>query len=237
VVRLNLRGCGEGEALTTTLHHGGRSDDLAAVLAQLRTHHGLERLAVLGFSLGGALVLRLLGERGQIPGLLAAVALSPLLNPEHVQQHLDRPASLIYRRFFLHLMASRLRRRAALFPEHFPSGDFIARTVEAFDDRHTAPRIGRTSARDYYRSADALPLLHRITTPTLLVHAQDDPIVPFAGLRGAAFSPAITREFPRHGGPLGFDCPAPNSDGHWAEDRAVSFLVATLTGHRIPLAA
>lgn len=228
VVRLDLRGCGEGEALTPTLHHGGRSDDLAAVLDQLRRDHGLERLGALGFSLGGALVLRLLGERGELAGLHAAVALSPLLNPEHVQRHLDRRASLVYRRFFLHLMASRLRRRAALFPGEFPPGRFTAATVEEFDDRHTAPRIGRSSARDYYRSADATPLLHRITTPTLLVHAQDDPIVPFAGLQGADFGRHVRTEFPGHGGHLGFYSPTPGSDGHWAEDRAVSFLVATL---------
>lgn len=225
VIRLNLRGCGEGEALTPTLHHGGRSDDLAAVLTQLRRDFGLATLAVLGFSLGGALVLRLLGERGTVPGLIAAVALSPLLNPEHVQRHLDRPGSVVYRRFFLHLMAWRLRRRAALFPRHFPAGErFTADRVEDFDDRHTAPRIGRASARDYYRSADALPLLANITTPTLLVHAQDDPIVPFAGLQHADFGAHVRTEFPRHGGHLGFYRRAPGSDGYWAEDRAVAFL-------------
>lgn len=232
VVRLNQRGCGESEGLTPTLHHGGRSDDLAAVLDALVARDGVEILVAIGFSLGGNLLLKLLGERGAgAPrGLVAAAALSPLLNPQHVQIHLDRPSSFPYRRFFLGLMARRMQRRAALFPGHFPAQSFESRTVLDFDERFTIPYIGYASAVDYYRRADALPLLGGVEVPTLLVHAQDDPIVPFAGL-----APGISRasrsvhlELPQHGGHLGFYAPAPGTDGYWAEDRAVAFLCGRL---------
>jgi predicted alpha/beta-fold hydrolase len=228
VVRLNQRGCGESEALTPDLHHGGRSDDVAAVLTQLRAREGVDVLAAIGFSLGGSLVLRMLGQRGRVPGLIAAVALSPLLNPAQVQRHLDRPGSVVYRRFFLRHMAAHMRRRAALFPAYYPRIDYHADTVLEFDDRYTPPYIGHGSAREYYRHADALPLLPAIATPTLLLHAQDDPVVPFAGLDRAPLGAHVVGEFPRHGGHLGFYCPAPGSDGYWAEDRAVRFVDAAL---------
>lgn len=228
VVRIHQRGCGESERLTPTLHHGGRSDDLGAVLDALRAREGVRSLGAIGFSLGGSLLLRLLGERGGEPprGLIAAVALSPLLSPLQVQRHLDRPASVLYRRFFLARMAAKLRRRAALFPEHFPAIDYRARTVLEFDERFIAPRIGYSSAEDYYRRADALPLLPAISAPTLLVHAQDDPVVPFAGLADAARSTSVRAEFPRHGGHLGFYAPTAGGDGRWAERRAFDFLQA-----------
>lgn len=240
VVRLNQRGCGESEALTPTLHHGGRSDDLAAVIRALSARDGVASLAAIGFSLGGNLLLKLLGERGKDAGLVAAAALSPLLNPQHVQIHLDRPSSVVYRRFFLRLMARRMQRRAALFPRVFPSPSFSSRTVLEFDERFTVPYIGYASAADYYRRADALPLLGGVEVPTLLLHAEDDPIVPFAGL-----TPAVSRasrhvnvELPRRGGHLGFYAPGPGTDGFWAEDRAVAFLCARLSPRRrAPIAA
>jgi predicted alpha/beta-fold hydrolase len=229
VVRLNQRGCGDGEGLTATLHHGGRSDDVLAVLTALARDEGVAALATIGFSLGGNLVLKMAGELGRhAPGALVAVAaLSPLLAPAHVQEHLDNRHAFLYRRFFLRLMAARLRRRARLYPQRFPAGEtFESETVRAFDDRFTAPLCGFASALDYYRRADALPLLGSIHVPSLLVHAQDDPIVPFAG-----FSARIPRDhgalccvFPERGGHLGFYAPAAGSDGYWAEDRAVAFV-------------
>lgn len=231
VVRLDQRGCGEGERATPTLHHGGRSDDLAAVVGALLEREGVARLAAIGFSLGGAVLLKLLGEYGSAPprGLVAAAALSPLLNPLHVQRHLDRPTSVLYRRFFLGRMAAKLRRRAALFPGDHPAHDYRARTVLEFDERFTAPRIGYASAEEYYRRADALPLLPAIRVPTLLLHAQDDPVVPFAGLAaGLPTRGAVRVELPRHGGHLGFYDPGVAGDGRWAEQRAADFLQATL---------
>lgn len=224
VIRLDLRGCGRGEALTPTLLHGGRSEDVAAVLAALRGD--VQHIAALGFSLGGALLLRLLGERGAVPGLVGAAAISPPLNPAAIQVHLDRTASAPYRRYFLAIMAARLRRRARQFPAHLPDRDYRCATMREYDDRVTAPLAGFADAADYYRRADALPLLPAIATPTLLLHAQDDPLVPFAGFSALARAEHlhVRGEFPRHGGHLGFYDPRRGADAHWAEARATRFL-------------
>ncbi len=227
VVRLNQRGCGESETLTPTLHHGGRGDDVAAVLHSLDRHEDIGTLAVLGFSLGGAVVLNMLGDRAAtLPaGLVAAAVLSPLVNPAHVQAHLDRPASRVYRTYFLRRMAAHLRRRAALFPGAFPTGErFDSDTVEGFDDRFTAPMCGFASAQDYYRECDPLRRLWKVRVPTLLVHAKDDPIVPFAGFspESVVGSAAVRCLFPETGGHLGFYAPRPGTDGYWAEDRVVA---------------
>jgi predicted alpha/beta-fold hydrolase len=233
VVRLNQRGCGAGEGLTRTVNHGGRSEDVAAVLDQVRDEEGARRLVVVGFSLGGNLVLKLLGECGSaVPaGLVAAAALSPLVNPALVQRHLDQPASLAFRLFFLHLLARRMRRRARRFPDHFDQGEAYFRwTVRQFDDEVTAPHCGFASAADYYRRADALPLVGAIRTPTLVVHAHDDPLVPFAVYDGVPIhqNPAVQTLFTPHGGHLGFYDPRPGSDGLWAEDRTEEFLRTSL---------
>lgn len=224
VIRLDLRGCGRGEALTPTLLHGGRSDDVAAVLTALADD--VQHIVALGFSLGGALLLRLLGERGAVPGLVAAAAISPPLNPAAIQVHLDRTASAPYRRYFLAIMAARLRRRVRQFPAHLPDRDYRCATMREYDDRVTAPLAGFADADDYYRRADALPLLPAIATPTLLLHAQDDPLVPFSGFStlARAAHPHVRGEFPRHGGHLGFYDPRLGADAHWAEARATSFL-------------
>lgn len=225
VVRLDHRGCGAGEALTPTIFHGGRSDDVAAVLAELGGRHGIGELAAIGFSLGGGVLLRLLGERGRVPGLVAAAAVSPLIHPAAVQRHLDRPQSALYRRYFLEVMAARMRRRAALFPGHFPAWSYRCRTLLEYDDRVTAPLTGYSSAADYYRRVDALPLLPAIATPTLLLHAQDDPLVPFAALGRIAAGRDLHLEFPARGGHLGFFAPGRGVDGYWAENRIIDFVV------------
>lgn len=227
VVRLDLRGCGRGEPLTPTLLHGGRGDDIAAVLVALARE--APRLAAIGCSLGGALLLRMLGEGGAPPGFLGGVAISPPLNPAAIQVHLDRRGGAVYRRYFLATMARRLRRRARWFPAHFPDHDFRCASMRDFDERVTAPLAGFTGADDYYRRADALPLLAGVAAPTLLLHAQDDPMVPFAGFaaevtRVCAGHPHLRAEFPRHGGHLGFYDPTRPGDPHWAEDRALVFL-------------
>lgn len=240
VVRLNQRGCGESESLTPTLHHGGRGADVAAVLRALSRDEGVDTFAVLGFSLGGTVVLNMLGDRDceLPPGLVAAAALSPLVNPAHVQAHLDRPANRPYRAYFLRRMAAHMRRRAEIFPEAFPEGERFDRdTVEAFDDRFTAPMCGFASAQDYYRLADPLRRIGGVRVPTLLIHAKDDPIVPFAGYALAGFTaPASVRcVFPETGGHLGFYAPAPGTDGYWAEDRVVAHFCARASSR--PLAA
>lgn len=174
----------------------------------------------------------MLGERGLVPGLCAAAAVSPLLNPAQVQRHLDRPANFVYRRYFLRVMASRMRRRARLFPSHFPAHDYRTNTLLEFDQRFTAPLTGYESAVEYYRLVDALPLLPAIATPTLLLHAQDDPLVPFAGLQEVAHLKHrhLHAEIAHHGGHLGFYSPGLRTDGHWAEDRAIEFLQSALAG-------
>lgn len=238
VVRLNQRGCGESESLTPTLHHGGRGADVAAVLRALDRDEGIHTLAVLGFSLGGAVVLNMLGDlAGELPaGLVAAAVLSPLVNPAHVQAHLDQGSSRAYRTYFLRRMAAHLRRRARLFPGAFPAGErFESDTVEGFDDRFTAPMCGFASAQDYYRRCDPLRRLWSVRVPTLLVHAKDDPIVPFAGYspESVVGSAAVRCLFPETGGHLGFYAPRAGTDGYWAEDRVVAHFHGRATARRL----
>jgi predicted alpha/beta-fold hydrolase len=250
VVRLNQRGCGPSEVMTPTWNHAGRSDDLAAVLEQLREGDGVLSFALAGFSLGGNLVLKLLGERGGAApaGLVAAAALSPLVDPAMVQNNLDQPALRPFRLYFLHRFARSMQRRAALFPEHFarmlrggaaPAEHWRKLTVRQFDDRFTAPLSGFASAAEYYRRVDALPLVGAIRVPTLLVHAKDDPFVPFAVYRGSEVTrtPSVRPLFPERGGHLGFYDSKAGTDGYWVEDCTVAFFGAALAARHQGIAA
>jgi predicted alpha/beta-fold hydrolase len=121
-----------------------------------------------------------------------------------------------------------MRRKARLFPGRFPlNGLRRIRTVRAFDEAYTAPHHGFLGASDYYHRASAMRVIDRISIPTLIISAEDDPFVPPAPFRDATVTgnPHITVRLPHHGGHCGFVEEANGMyDGYWAEAQIVSFI-------------
>jgi uncharacterized protein len=229
IVRVNLRNCGGTEHLTPTLYHGGLSEDLRAVVKELVEIDKLSRILLVGFSLGGNLVLKLAGEYGDTPPpeVLGVCAVSPSVDLTASAELILKRSNWIYQQDFVRRLKQRIRTKHKLFPELYDiSGLEQVRTVRQFDERFTAPAHGFADAQDYYYRSSSLRIADRIRIPTLIIHAADDPFIPFTPLRDPAFTsnPYILLIGPERGGHVAFLSANPNQeDRFWAENRVLEF--------------
>ena len=234
VIRMNMRNCGGTEALSPTLYHSGLSSDVNAVVRFFLRAEGLQQVAVVGYSMGGNLVLKFAGElaEGGVPELRCAVGVSPAVDLGVSADALHRPVNRLYERRFLRALLRRFRRKITLFPNVFdPARADGLRSLRDFDDRITAFYSGFSSADDYYHRAAAARVLDRIRVPTLILHALDDPFVHLTGPTRTLIqaNAAITLVETRHGGHCAFLAkpnPGANDDGYWAETTLLRFLEA-----------
>jgi predicted alpha/beta-fold hydrolase len=232
VVRMNMRNCGGTESLTPTLYHSGLAGDVEAVLRFFTSRFGLERTALVGYSMGGNLVLKLAGDlNGSAPPELSAVVgVSPALDLGPSSDALHLLINRLYERRFLRALLKRFRRKVLLFPSVYDAAraDGIT-SMREFDDRITALYSGFQGAADYYHRASAARVLDRIAVPTLILHALDDPFIRLTHESRTMIqaNPNITLIEPEHGGHCAFLAPANPSagdDGYWAESTLLQFL-------------
>jgi predicted alpha/beta-fold hydrolase len=215
VIRMNLRGAGSGFGLARGIYHGGRTEDLRAVANWLTRRAAGSPLGLVGFSLGGNLVLKLAAEAESEPleGLDCVIAANPPLDLAACCRHIQRPENRVYDRHFVRMLRRDVARLHHAFPDLGQLPEPI-RSVYEFDERYTAPRNGFQGAADYYERSSAGPLLEKISIPGLIVHATDDPFIPpepFAQLR---LGPRLALELNCHGGHLGYV-----SRNRWGRDR------------------
>ncbi len=180
VIRYNQRNCGGTDALAPVLYHSGLSNDVAVVAHELIARDGISHLALVGFSMGGNLVLKLAGEWGrQAPAQFRAVAACcPALDLAASADALHEPANRIYETYFLWALRRRMRHKARLFPGHFDVGRMRGmRSLRDFDDSITAYYCGFAGVDDYYDRASAAHVVGQIAVPALIVHAADDPFI------------------------------------------------------------
>ena len=229
-VRLNVRNCGGTEHLTPTLYHSGMSTDVAAVLRHLVEEERLERVGVVGFSLGGNMVLKMAGEWGEEApeALEGVVAVSPAIDLSAAAAALERRENLLYHIRFVRSLHARMRRKESLFPGRYDVSLLEgARTVRDYDTRYIAPLFGFRDAEDYYDRASSLHHIHRIAVPALVLHAADDPFIPFTPRveRAASENPLVRAFVAERGGHVGFVAAerGDDPDRHWAENRVVEF--------------
>lgn len=206
--RLNMRGCGGSEHLTTTLYHSGLTTDALSVLRQIRQKTPAP-LFQAGFSLGGNLTLKLAGELGEAAdGLVTGfIAISTPIDLAECVSRIDARENVLYQQRFVRSLRRRYWRRHTADPERFPlNGLDRVRTIYGFDDQFTAPHFGFGTAANYYKTQSALNFVAGIRIPTLVIQAKDDPMIPF-GLYSdprLASNPAICLRAVGHGGHLGF---------------------------------
>lgn len=246
VVRLNLRSCGDTERLAPGLYNSGMSGDICAVVSELVSRDGFDNIFVAGFSLGGNLVFKFAGElnllvnagvvsnevRSAIGGFCA---ISPALDLHACAEAIERPSNRIYLRRFMKSLKRRLRRKKLLYPDLYDIRNLKSvKTIRDFDERYTALQSGYKDANDYYTRASSLPLAARITKPTLIIHAQDDPFTPFDSF----VDTRLTRNSniiiltPRGGGHVGFmESLLPSEAKFWAEKKIVEFCALVRSTH------
>ena len=229
VVRVNFRNCGGTEHLSPTLYHGGLTDDLRVVLDELIKSDRLSPILIAGFSLGGNMVLKLAGEYGDDPPaeVLGICAVSPTVDLGASTTSMAQRRNWIYQQDFLRRLKNRIRRKARLFPGLYDvSGLGQVHSIEEFDARFIAPAFGFAHARDYYAKASSLPFIERIRIPTLIIHAEDDPFIPFAPLRdpSVAANPYVLLMATERGGHVAFlSANSEDEDRFWAENRLLEF--------------
>lgn len=234
-VLLHFRGCsGEPNRLPRS-YHSGETGDLAFVVELLTQRHGHAPVAVIGYSLGGNVLLKWLGETGLACPLTTAIAVSV---PFDLAACADRLARGVSRFYQWHLVRSMQARFTAKFGQHDnPLGvvDIAALdTFWKFDAAVTAPLHGFRDVHDYYRRASCLAYLPAITINTLLVHAEDDPFVPASAIPSArALAAPVTLELARHGGHVGFVTgDVPGRAHYWLEARIIAHLDGVRAGRR-----
>jgi len=225
-VAWNYRGCSGEPNRLPRFYHSGATEDLAVVVDHVLRRVSAERVALVGFSLGGNLTLKYLGERsGDVDRrLFRAVALSVPCDLTSSSLKLGRPSNRIYMWRFLGRLRGKIREKMERMPGTLDDRDFRAiQTFKHFDDRYTAPLHGFRDAEDYWTRASSRPVLSRIRIPALLVNARNDPFLdePCFPYEVAEESGVFFLETPEEGGHLGFSQPGPR---YWSEERAVRFL-------------
>jgi predicted alpha/beta-fold hydrolase len=230
VVRVNLRNCGGTEHLGPTFYHGGLSGDLRAVIDQLIHQDELPIIFAIGYSLGGNLVLKLAAEYGENPPnqVLAICAVSPSVNLRASSDLICKRSNWIYHRDFVRRLRHRVRVNHKLYPELYDLTNIeLVRTLRDFDEHFTARMYGFANADDYYQKSSSIHVIDRIRIPTLIIHAQDDPFIPFAPLRNPFLdaNPYILLLDPERGGHVAFISSGTNydEDRFWAENRVIEF--------------
>ena len=227
---MDLRGCGAGVGLARLPYHSGRSDDAAAALTAMARHLPHSPTTLVGFSLGGNITLKLLGELGDRPcgNLDSAMAVCPPADLAACSECISRPANRAYDRYFLKLLLRQLADRQRALPDA-ACVTFARRprTLWEFDNAFTAVVCGFGTADNYYREASSAPWISRIRVPTLVLASRDDPMIPGHALENAEPSRAVQIHLTDRGGHLGFIGRAGGDpDRRWMEWRVVDWVTS-----------
>jgi uncharacterized protein len=207
VHRFNMRSCCGTEHLSgTTLYHSGQTGDLLEVVRQMERR---VPLFLIGFSLGGNVVLKLAGELGESASELmtGVAAVSTPIDLGACAKRLGKASNLLYSRRFLSRLKNKIRLKESLHPGLFALSELDrVNTIYDFDDKFTAPAFGFGTADNYYATQSSNQFLERIRVPALLVQAKDDPLIPFDVYQHPAFekNPFLRLMAVEHGGHIGF---------------------------------
>ena len=230
VIRMNMRNCGGTDTLTPTLYHSGQSGDVGAVLRHYAQQYSLERVALVGYSMGGNLVLKLAGEWGNQPPLCAVAAVCPAIDLAAGADALHEPLNRAYEWNFLRGLRKRYARKRELFPANYvlPSEIGPVRSIRQFDHKIVSRYCDFRDADDYYYRAASARVIARIAVPTLILHAQDDPFIRLLPDTRAKIlaNPHIAFIETRHGGHCAYLSRERGNEIHWAEATVMRYLLA-----------
>lgn len=226
----NYRSCSDEPNRKLRSYHSGETGDLHTVILHALERGQYSKLALIGFSLGGNITLKYLGEQGGRlhPAIHRAVAFSAPVDLESSAHQLARPSSRLYMRRFLRSLKQKVQAKKQLFPGRIDDTDFDRiKTFFEFDNRYTAPIHGFKDAHDYFARCSSRQFLPEIRIPALLVNAQNDPFLarpsfPYEEARGSAH---FYFEAPASGGHTGFVAFNRERE-YWSESRAAQFLNA-----------
>jgi hypothetical protein len=229
VIRMNMRNCGDSESLTPTLYHSGLSGDVGAVVRHYAERYGLERVALVGYSMGGNMVLKLAGEWGSRPPLFAVATVCPAIDLAPGADALHEPLNRGYEWRFLRGLMARYTHKAKLFPGIYvpPREIGPVASIRQFDNKIVARYWDFRDADDYYYRAASARVVDGIAAPTLILCAKDDPFIRLLPETRAKLhdNPYITFVETRHGGHCAYLSRDRGNDIHWAEAAVIRYLL------------
>lgn len=233
-VGLNFRSCSGEPNRLPRLYHSGDTADLSFVLRRLADRWPARRIGAVGFSLGGNVLLKYLGEQGARAAgfpLRAAAAISVPFDLSAGARRLSRGFPRLYQWYLLRKLKRKVRAKRAQLEGVVPVRALLAaRTFRVFDDLGTAPLHGFRDAEDYYGRSSATRYLATIAVPTLILHARDDPFLPPSAIPDRILEGhrSITARLTARGGHVGFVAGPPWAPVFWAERTAARFLAGRL---------
>jgi len=212
ILRLNVRGAGPSRAYCGEHYHVGRTADFRRVLWQLPEDVTRDGIVTIGYSLGGAMLLKYLGEEGAFSPLRAAVTICSPIDLVRTAKHMVRPRNWLYHNYILNGMKAEALAQGARISDDERAIVRGARSVTEYDDRFISPRYGFRGAEDYYRLCAPLEFMPDIRVPTMVLAACDDPWIPIEYYREFKWSdnPWLLPVFPSTGGHVGFHGDAGN---------------------------
>ena len=234
-VALNWRGCSGEPNLLPRSYHSGASEDLLHVLHHLGKLRPMAPLHAVGYSLGGNILLKHLGETGASSPLQAAVAVSVPFRLDQCADRMTKGFSKVYQAHFMRAMLGYLADKRRRFQHEGQQEGLAAlealgplqgiRTFWDFDGQVTAPLHGFEDAQDYYRRSSSRYFLNAVAKPTLIIQAQDDPFVfPHSLPTASEMSPSIEFELQAQGGHVGFVDVSLRRPGYYLERRIPHWL-------------
>jgi len=231
----NFRGCGGMMNQTYRFYHSGATPDLHFLVNHITNHQDYQTIILVGFSLGGNLTLKYLGEQGDQAqyAITAAVVFSVPLDLQACSRKIAQPENFIYSKRFLRNLKKKIKAKEAVMPNKISSEFFPnIKTLEDFDDYYTAPLHGFRDAADYYHQCSSIHFLQSIQIPTLIVNAQNDPFLAKECYltQETDTSSNLFFEASVAGGHCGF-MPKGYSWGNnfWSENRAIDFVRKAMT--------
>ncbi|TAE12091.1 MAG: alpha/beta fold hydrolase [Bacteroidetes bacterium] len=228
----NYRSCGGTPNRLPRFYHSGATDDLQLMIDYALSLKKYTQIVLIGFSLGGNLTLKYVGEQGSnaSPYLKGAVAFSAPLHLSSCSKRISSASNWVYAQKFKRSLAGKVRQKAQRMPDALDTSKLAyIRTLKDFDDFYTAPLHGFASAEDYYEKCSSLYFLEAIALPTLIVNAWNDPLLspacfPTKDMEKHSF---VHLETPRAGGHCGF---ARSKNGfYWSENRAFEWIEGILS--------
>ena len=229
-VSFNLRGCSGEDNLLLSTYHSGKTEDLEFVVSYLFENYTYHNLMIVGYSLGGNLTLKYLGEYVESVSdkVSAAVAVSVPIDLASSGKVMSTLKNKIYMEEFLKTLRLKVLEKAHKFPEYQLDKTklFKAKIFKDFDELYTAPVFGFSSPEDYWEKASSKPYLSNITKPTLLISSLDDPFLseecfPY---QEAEASDYFHFEATKYGGHVGYISGFRQQENRWLENRIISFL-------------
>jgi len=229
VIAWNYRGCNGDLNNTIKSYHSGFTQDLEEVI-KFAYKSEIETISLVGFSLGGNLTLKYLGDYKNVQNKIKnAVTLSVPLDLHQGCLQLSKPSNFFYEQRFLRTLKQKIRDKAVKFPEIQTKPLESIKDLKMFDDYYTAPLHGFRDAMDYYQSCSSLHVVEDINVPTLIINALNDPFLPEAcyPFRILENHKNVFLETPRRGGHVGFA--SFNQQGlYWSEKRTFNFIESTI---------